>query len=118
MIEFKGLREALSLKDVRHELVKILKETAVWSARAGYNVRCTSLNDHTHTSKASKHYQDLAVDLVISYKNGKPHHPAMSRLAQFLKSRLDYGYDVVHDVTGHRNHIHVEWDTNTRPRKN
>ena len=52
MIDFDGLREALSLKTVPDELIRILKTAAAWSNRSGYNIRISSLNDHTHSNNS------------------------------------------------------------------
>ena len=118
MIEFKGLREALSLRSVRPELIAVLKATALWSNREGYQVVVTSLNDHQHSSPKSLHFRDLAADLQIRNKGGGPNKRAMKRLAGFLTTNLGYGFDVIFGVTGHYTHIHVEYDENERPRKN
>jgi len=117
MIEFKGLREALTLKTVPDELIRILKTAAAWSNRSGYNIRITSLNDHVH-SKKSLHYEDLAVDFQVLSKNGTPNKRAMGALAKHFKSHLPYGTDVLFGSTGHLNHIHAEIDLRARPRKN
>ena len=42
MIDFDGLREALSLKTVPDELIRILKTAAAWSNKSGYNIRIRS----------------------------------------------------------------------------
>ncbi len=126
MIEFKGLRESLSLKSIRPELVSLLKLVAVWSARSQLDVRVTSLNDHDHSRPSeanpsapmSLHYSDLACDFVISTRSGTPHKRGMSQLASFLRKHLSYGYDVIWNSPGHYTHIHVEWDDNQRPRTN
>ena len=119
MIEFKGLREALTLKTVPDELIRILKTAASFSNRSGFNIRISSLNDHQHsTSPRSLHYSDLAVDFQVLSKNGTPNKRAMGTLAKHFKSHLGYGYDVIWNSPGHYNHIHVEYDQNERPRKN
>ena len=119
MIDFDGLREALSLKTVPDELIRILKTAAAWSNKSGYNIRISSLNDHTHSNN-SLHYSDLAVDFQVhsKTKNGTPNKRAMGTLAKHFKSHLGYGYDVIWNSPGHYNHIHVEYDQNERPRKN
>tara|TARA_Y100000588_G_C14047372_1_gene835555 strand:+ start:282 stop:647 length:366 start_codon:yes stop_codon:yes gene_type:complete len=119
MIEFKGLREALTLKTVPDELIRILKTAAAWSNRSGYNIRITSLNDHVH-SKKSLHYEDLAVDFQVLSKNGTPNKRAMSALAKHFKSHLQYGTDVIWNSPdgSHSTHVHVELDLRARPRKN
>ena len=119
MIEFKGLRESLTLRRVRPQLIKILRLCAIWSNRSGHNVRITSLNDHDHqkTPVLSKHYEDLAVDLQVLTRL-RPNTRAMGALAKHLKQNLGYGYDVVWNSPGHYNHVHVEFDDNERPRKN
>ena len=119
MIEFRGVREALSLRTVRPEMVSLLKLCAVWSNRSGFNLRVNSLHDHKH-SKNSLHYQDLAADFSISHKNGRPNRAAMRQLAEFLRDHLAYGFDVVFNTPDrtHDNHVHVEWDENARQRAN
>jgi len=123
VIEFRGLRESLSLRTVRPELVSLLKLVSLWSNRAGHNVRVNSLNDHDHQrgtagKRESLHYSDLAGDFSISHTNGKPNRKAMAELADFLKTHLGFGYDVVFNVAGHKNHLHVEYDDNERKRTN
>jgi len=125
MIEFKGLREALTLKTVPDELIRILKTAAAWSNRSGHNIRITSLNDHRHsrptkanpTAPLSLHYEDLAVDFQVLSKSG-PNKRAMTALAKHFKSHLPYGTDVLFNSPGHRTHVHVEADLRERPRKN
>ena len=117
MIEFKGLREALTLKTVPDELIRMLKTAAAWSNRSGYNIRISSLNDHVHAPN-SLHKSDLAVDFQVLSKNVTPNKRAMGTLAKHFKSHLGYGYDVIWNSPGHYNHIHVEYDQNERPRKN
>ena len=116
MIEFKGLRESLTLRRVKPELIKILRLCAIWSNRSGYDVSVNSLNDHDH-SDFSKHYEDLAADLQVLTATGNPNKRAMSALAKHLKQNLGYGYDVVWNSPGHYTHVHVEFDDNERPRK-
>jgi hypothetical protein len=117
MIEFKGLRESLTLRRVQPELIKILRLCAMWSNRSGHDIRITSLNDHDH-SDTSLHYEDLAVDFQVLTASGRPNKRAMGALAKHLKQNLGYGYDVVWNSPGHYNHVHVEFDDNERPRKN
>jgi|TARA_R100001143_G_C3264858_1_gene89455 hypothetical protein len=119
MIEFKGLREALTLKTVQPELIRVLKVAATWSNRSGYNIRITSLNDHVH-SKNSLHYSDLAADFQILSRSGTPNRRAMRLLAKHLKSQLPYGTDIVFEAPdgSHKFHVHWEYDQNQRPRKN
>ena len=115
MIEFKGLREALTLKTVRDELIHVLKIASVFSSRRGEVIRITSMNDHVHGPN-SLHKNDLAVDMQILSKSG-PNKRAMNALAKHLKARLPYGYDVIWNSPGHRTHIHVEWDDGVTKRE-
>ena len=117
MIEFKGLREALTLKTVRDELIHVLKIASVFSSRRGVVIRITSMNDHQHSSPRSLHYSDLAVDMQILSKSG-PNKRAMNALAKHLKAQLPYGYDVVwNSDPDHRTHIHIEWDDGVTKRE-
>jgi hypothetical protein len=127
MIKFEGLREALHLNYPHPELIAVLKAGSVWSARSGWDLRITSLNDHIHTKPTKKnprratslHYSDLAVDFVVQHGNGQPNKDAMAELAQFFRDNLGAGYDILHGLAvKHESHIHVEWDINQRPRRN
>ena len=118
MIEFKGLRESLTLRRVRPELIKILRLCAMWSNRSGQDIRITSLNDHDH-SDTSLHYEDLAVDLQVLTATGSPNFQAMAALAKYLRRHLGPSFDTVHgEDAQHARHIHLEYDDNERPRKN
>ena len=122
MIEFRGLRESLSLRTVRPELVSLLKLVALWSNRAGHNVRVNSLNDHDHqrrtaSKRQSLHYSDLAVDVVIQGKRGI-NRAAMRSLRTYLVKTLGLGFDVLFETdAAHMGHLHAEADFAQKPRK-
>jgi len=117
MIKFQGLREPVQLQSIQPELIQVLRLLCVYSARSGYDIRIHSMHDHTH-SRTSLHYRGLALDCAIHHKNGRPNKAAMRTLASVLRRELGYGYDTVFDSPGHYTHIHVESDSNERPRTN
>jgi hypothetical protein len=129
MIKFEGVREALHLSYPHPELISIIKLAAIWSARSGFDVRISSLNDHRHTrpteanptAPLSLHYSDLAADFMVQHRNGQPNHHAMEELATFFRDHLGPGHDVLYGAAvKHPNHIHVEADyaIKQRPRRN
>jgi hypothetical protein len=67
----------------------------IWAKRTGNDVRLVSANDHVH-SRASAHYEGLAVDL---------HSSAPDALAEAMRLA---GFTVLWRVPGHFNHLHVE----------
>jgi hypothetical protein len=67
----------------------------IWAARTGETVRLVSANDHVH-SRASAHYEGLAVDL---------HSSAPDVLASAMRQA---GFLVLWRVPGHFGHLHVE----------
>jgi hypothetical protein len=67
----------------------------IWAARTGQTVRLVSANDHIH-SRASAHYEGLAVDL---------HSSSPDALAAAMRQA---GFLVLWRVPGHFGHLHVE----------
>jgi hypothetical protein len=77
------------------EALRIFDVADIWAARTGQSVRLVSANDHVH-SRASAHYEGLAVDLHSSAPDG---------LADAMRLA---GFTVLWKVPGHFNHLHVE----------
>ena len=73
----------------------------IWARRTGNSVRLVSANDHIH-SRASAHYEGMAVDL---------HSSAPDALAVAMRQA---GYLVLWRVPGHFGHLHVEVPDATR----
>jgi hypothetical protein len=73
----------------------------IWARRTGNAVRLVSANDHIH-SRASAHYEGMAVDL---------HSSAPDALADAMRQA---GYLVLWRVPGHFGHLHVEVADATR----
>ena len=67
----------------------------IWASAHREVVRLVSANDHVH-SRASAHYDGLAIDL---------HSSAPDALAEAMRLA---GYAVLWNVPGHFNHLHVE----------
>jgi len=117
-LKFQGLREPLKLQLVRSELVEVLRLTGEWSARAGVDVRITSLADHRH-GKTSLHPEGLACDLQIQFSNGQVDKKSLRKLTSFLRGRLGLPYDCIFEASdgSHERHLHVEYDARERPRR-
>ena len=116
MIRFDGLRERLKIGYPYPELIAIIKAMSIWSARSGYDISITSLNDHKH-SRGSLHQHDRAVDMIVPGARGI-HRLAMRSLTTYLKKTLGLGYDVLFETdAAHMGHIHVEADFSQKPRK-
>jgi hypothetical protein len=77
------------------EALRIFDVADIWAARTGATVRLVSANDHVH-SRASAHYDGLAVDL---------HSSAPDALAEAMRLA---GFTVLWRVPGHYGHLHVE----------
>jgi D-alanyl-D-alanine dipeptidase len=77
------------------EALRIFDVADIWAARTGQSVTLVSANDHVH-SRASAHYDGLAVDL---------HSSAPDALAEAMRLA---GFTVLWRVPGHFNHLHVE----------
>jgi D-alanyl-D-alanine dipeptidase len=77
------------------EALRIFDVADIWAARTGQTVRLVSANDHVH-SRASSHYEGLAVDL---------HSSANDLLALAMRQA---GFLVLWKVPGHFGHVHVE----------
>jgi D-alanyl-D-alanine dipeptidase len=77
------------------EALRIFDVADIWAARTGQSVTLVSANDHVH-SRASAHYEGLAVDL---------HSSAPDALAEAMRLA---GFTVLWRVPGHFNHLHVE----------
>jgi hypothetical protein len=77
------------------EALRIFDVADIWAARTGATVRLVSANDHVH-SRASAHYDGLAVDL---------HSSAPDALAAAMRQA---GFVVLWRVPGHFGHLHVE----------
>jgi hypothetical protein len=77
------------------EALRIFDVADIWAARTGATVRLVSANDHVH-SRASAHYDGLAVDL---------HSSAPDALAAAMRQA---GFTVLWRVPGHYGHLHVE----------
>jgi hypothetical protein len=77
------------------EALRIFDVADIWAARTGETVRLVSANDHVH-SRASAHYEGLAVDL---------HSSAPDALAEAMRLA---GFMVLWRVPGHFGHLHVE----------
>jgi len=77
------------------EALRIFDVADIWASRTGQSVRLVSANDHVH-SRASAHYDGLAVDL---------HSSANDALAGVMRQA---GFLVLWRVPGHYGHLHVE----------
>jgi len=77
------------------EALRIFDVADIWAARTGQSVRLVSANDHVH-SRASAHYEGLAVDL---------HSSDNDALAGVMRQA---GFLVLWRVPGHFGHLHVE----------
>lgn len=77
------------------EALRIFDVADIWARRTGESVRLVSANDHVH-SRASAHYDGLAVDL---------HSSAPDALALAMRRA---GFSVLWRVPGHYGHLHVE----------
>jgi len=111
MIVFSGLNDhPVRVGFLEDPIVRLLNLVVVWGARHGQDVHITSMNDHAH-SERSLHYENRAVDFQVQARDSKK---AMKSLADYLKSNLELGWDVIFDSPGHYNHIHAEWDIRQR----
>jgi len=115
MIRFAGLRHAVKVGFLEAEMVRLLNLASVWSARHGRDIRVTSWNDHDHANK-SLHYEDRAIDFQV-LSGVVLDKKATADLANHFRGNLGLGWDVVWNVPGHYNHIHVEWDVRQRERE-
>ena len=96
------------------EIIKAQNLIAVWSARNGIDVRISSGNDRTHSTK-SLHYEDLAFDfLAVGDDRESLSILATNSLVLFLQKNLGLGYDIVWQSYQHYNHAHLEWDVRQR----
>jgi hypothetical protein len=97
----------LEIRTWNPALQRILEVAAEWSVYTQREVVVTSLNDHIHTPQ-SLHYQDRAVDFTVRTQGGAPDRLALTHFATWLTTQLGAVYEVIWDVPGHYNHVHVE----------
>jgi len=88
----RGLRLPVNMAPRLH---KMFHSAATWATRTGNSLRVVSANDHIHAAN-SLHYEDRALDF---------HSSDLPGLAHWL---TQYGYHVLFDVPGHRQHVHAE----------
>lgn len=89
------------------QLSRILHLVSAWSFVARIDVVVNSVDDGAH-NRGSLHGYSLAIDLDTEGDRAE-HLPI---LHGYLARHLPPGFDVVLEPS----HVHVEWDTNRRPK--